>query len=718
MVVSILTLEIHRDRDIALARQRARQIAALLGFEAQDQTRIATSVSEITRNALRYGGGGKAEFSLADSPRPQEFVITVQDFGPGIADLDAVLKGQYTSATGMGRGISGSRRLMSSFQIDSTPGKGTVVTMAKALSPLLEPLNGPGLAALADKLLELRPESAYDEIQRQNREVMTTLEELIRLNRELEDTNRGVIVLYAELEEKARQVQKMDALKSRVLSHISHEFRTPLSSILGLSQILLDRIDGDLSDEQQKQVDYIRTAAQILLELVNDLLDIARIEAGEVGINISSFSVIGLFSALRGLMRPLDVNPEVELIINEPSALPYLQTDENKVAQILRNLVSNALKFTERGGIQVSAELDETERKIVFVVCDTGIGIAPQDQERIFEEYSQIASPLQEKTRGTGLGLPLSRKLAELLHGTLTVESELGKGSTFRAAIPVEFNEAPSVEEAAAPARKAAPDGERATKDLTILVVEDNPETIDFYEQAVKDTGFQVIAVRSVDAVRHALKKFKPLAVVLDVVLPGEDGWILLAEITADEHLSRVSVFVVTILEGQRDRAMLLGANDYCVKPVDQNWLLEKLQLLNVREKVLVIDDEDMSRYLLRSRLAGTDYTIIEAESGSDGLRLARAEQPDVIFLDLVMPGMNGFEVLDALKADSTTSDIPVVIQTAKVLSDQERQQLDNGAIAILSKENRSRDEAIAQITKALIKAGFKQPHGRQRGPS
>jgi len=163
---------------------------------------------------------------------------------------------------------------------------------------------------------------------------------------------------------------------------------------------------------------------------------------------------------------------------------------------------------------------------------------------------------------------------------------------------------------------------------------------------------------------------------------------------------------------------MLLGANDYCVKPVDQNWLLEKLQLLNVREKVLVIDDEDMSRYLLRSRLAGTDYTIIEAESGSDGLRLARAEQPDVIFLDLVMPGMNGFEVLDALKADSTTSDIPVVIQTAKVLSDQERQQLDNGAIAILSKENRSRDEAIAQITKALIKAGFKQPHGRQRGPS
>ena len=278
-------------------------------------------------------------------------------------------------------------------------------------------------------------------------------EELERLNRELEDINRGMVTLYAELDEKAKELRQADEMKTRFLSKISHELRTPLNSIFALSSLLLDRVDGELSSEQEKQVGFIRKAADSLLELVNDLLDLAKIRAGKIDVQPVEFEAANLFSALRGMLRSLLVNEAVKLVFEEPEDVPLLYSDEGKVSQILRNFISNGLKFTERGEVRVSVRHDEDRGMVTFTVSDTGVGIATQNHSRIFEEFTQLENPAQSQFKGTGLGLPLCRKLAELLGGKIELESELGVGSKFSVTLPVRYateDQADDVEEPAA----------------------------------------------------------------------------------------------------------------------------------------------------------------------------------------------------------------------------------------------------------------------------
>ncbi len=441
MIPPILITEIRSERDVVLARQRARQIAGLLGIDAQDQTRIATAVSEIGRNAFQYAGGGTVVFELgATPPRLQ---ITVRDHGPGIAHIAEVLDGRYHSSTGLGLGILGARRLSDRFAVRTAPGEGTVVVLEKLI------LGSPGVtpddvSRLSRELTLPAPDDPLAEVRAQNQELLRALGELgerqgeiERLNQELAETNRGVLALYAELDEKAADLARASELKSRFLSNISHELRTPLNAILNISRLLLERMDGPLNDEQERQVRFVRTAAATLSEMVNDLLDLARIEAGRTVVRPSTFTAVDLFAALRGMFRVL--TPErVTLVFDEPVGLPVLDTDEGKLSQILRNFISNALKFTERGEVRVSAAAADGDR-IAFAVADTGIGIAPEDQERIFEEFSQLESALQRKATGAGLGLPLSRKLAELLGGSVALTSFPGVGSTFSVTIPVTY---------------------------------------------------------------------------------------------------------------------------------------------------------------------------------------------------------------------------------------------------------------------------------------
>jgi len=258
----ILTVNIRYENDTVGARQRARQIARLLGYDAQDQTRIATAVSEIARNAFRYAGGGRVEYSVETGSHPESLVIRVADNGPGIADLDRILEGRYRSATGMGLGIVGTRRLMDGFAIESTPSAGTTVTLKKNLSRRSSGLDGASILRIAEQLAAEKPQDAFSEIQLQNQELLRTLEELRkrqdelkRLNRELEDTNRGVVALYAELDEKADHLRRADDLKSKFLSNMSHEFRSPLNSILALSRLLLDGVDGPLNSNRLNRSD-------------------------------------------------------------------------------------------------------------------------------------------------------------------------------------------------------------------------------------------------------------------------------------------------------------------------------------------------------------------------------------------------------------------------------------------------------------------------------
>jgi signal transduction histidine kinase len=597
VTMPLINLEVRVEYDIVLARQRARQIAALLGFGLLDQTRIATATSEIARNSVQYGGGGRVEFSVETGAAPA-IVIRILERGPGIKDLQKILDGAYVSETGLGLGIIGAKRLMDRFVIESIPGVGATVVMAKSLPSRANALTPQELGRISAELAKNAPQGLLEELQQQNQELLNTLQELRDSqaeiaqmhSRELDETNRGVLALYAELDDGTKALQRLSELKSRFLSEMSHELRSPLNSIKGLTNFLLARSDGDLTHEQEKQVQFIRKAAEALSTLVDDVLDVARVEAGKAVVRTGSFEISDLFDSLQGTIRPMVAHENVSLIFEEPIGLPTVESDEGKVAQILRNFLTNAVKFTEHGEIRVNARRGPND-VVIFSVRDSGIGIAADDLNRIFEEYGQIENPLQRRVKGIGLGLPLTRKLAQLLGGDVSVESEPGVGSTFSAVIPRVFH----------------PRGE--------------------YEV-------------------HSAQ---------------------LSELSA-----------------------ALAAS---------------------RKTALIVDDQEGDRYLIKVMVGAIGpFEIIEADRGEDALRHARSLKPDVIFLDLVLPDMTGFEILERLKANLETRSIPVIINTSTILDDNDRKRLITDSAAILAKGNKSREEAIAEVRDSLILAGVYPP--------
>jgi signal transduction histidine kinase/CheY-like chemotaxis protein len=690
VTISILKVAIRHEQDTVAVRQRSRQIAKLLGFEPQDQTRIATAVSEIARNAYRYAGGGRVEFSIEGNSAPQLFIIEVSDDGQGIANLKDILEGRYTSSTGMGLGIVGARRLMDQFEIQSDPGRSTKVWLKKVFprkAPMVMPQD---LSAIAQQLALDKPKDAIGELELQNQELMRTLDELRRrqedlqrVNRELEDTNRGVVALYAELDDKADHLRRADELKSKFLSNMSHEFRSPLNSILALTDLLLKQSDGPINKDQTEQIGFIRHAAQDLYELVNDLLDLAKVEAGKVEVKPSHFDVPSLFGALRGMLRPLFLNQSVSLVFEDASDLPVLYSDEGKISQILRNFLSNALKFTERGEVRVSASAQED--RIQFSVTDTGIGIAPADQELIFQDFSQIDSPLQRKVKGTGLGLPLSRKLARLLRGDVDLTSQPGSGSRFTLDIPILF--------AAEPVFALHVDPE-STSGIPILVIENRPDTLLLYSKWFRDTEFHATFVGGVREAEQIIHSSPPALILMDVLLDGEDSWNLLASIKNSPETRHIPVILVTTVEDPR-KAFHLGADDYLVKPISREKMLSAiLRLMGPAPapRVLIIDDDPQARYLLKRRLRDSGLEVDEAPNGPEGIAKAIETLPRLIFLDLVMPGMDGFEVLKELKAHPRTKSLAVAIHTSLNLREEDRRRLLDDAAAIIHKEHLGQD--------------------------
>jgi signal transduction histidine kinase/CheY-like chemotaxis protein len=575
----LISVRIAGEPDVVIARQRARQIAGLLGFGRQDQVQIATAVSEIARNAWQYAAGGVVLYSVNLHATPMEFLIEISDSGPGIADLDKVLEGSYRSTTGMGLGLVGARRLMDRCEVRSEVGKGTTVLLSRNLPAVAV---RDDLRKIASRLAAANPLDAVSELQEQNHDLLSALDtlqqrelELRRLNQELEDTNRGVVALYAELDEKAASLRRADELKSRFLSHMSHEFRTPLNSIVALARLLESRVDGELTPEQSRQIGYIHKAAEELQDMVNDLLDLAKVEAGKVDLQITEFALTKLFGTLRGMMRPLLTNDAVSLTFEPPEPDLLLRTDEGKVSQILRNLVSNALKFTERGEVRVY--VSQGEGDISLWVSDTGIGIAPEAQEVVFQEFGQVQNRLQRKVRGTGLGLPLSRKLAELLGGTLTVASVVGHGSDFRFCLPA-----------------------------SVLVI-------------ASSSGSHSTVLPSFSQMREA-------------------------------------------------------------------------------DTVLVVDDDEVTRYLVKQLLRQSGFAITEAEGGATGLERARFDRPRGILLDLNMPGLNGFEVLEELRSDPETREIPIIIYTARRLTDVELQRLAMFGVPVISKQDMASQQFVKTV--------------------
>lgn len=519
--------------------------------------------------------------------------------------------------------------------------------------------------------------------------------EIAAMRAELAESRRAVLTLYDELEQKAAGLHRSAEVRSRVLSTVRHDFRTRLQSIHGLTALLLDRVDGPLTAEQDKQIRYIRSAAALLGQQAEEILDLSTSSVTDVTLRVRPFEAAQLIAGVRGMIRPLSRSNDVRVVVDDPPADLELLTDEGKLAEILRHLIGNALKFTDRGEVRLSIRV--AGDLVVFEVRDTGVGISAADKEHVFEEFAQIGA--ERRARGTGLGLPLSRRLAIMLGGDLMADSEPGVGSAFTLRIPrrhPEFAEVAKLE-----SRAVALDPTR----IPIMVVEDDGHTLLVYERLLAGSGFQLVAARNLEGARKVLERVRPAAIILDVILEGESSWSLLQELKSNPDTRDIPVLVVTVTNREQ-KARELGADAFFLKPIDQSWLLKELRAtarFKPVETVLMIDDDEVSLYLMRRLLEGSPYELLEAQSGDEGYRLAKSKKPGMIFLDFILGGgLTAFDVLEKLNADPETRDIPVVIVTSKELTADDRAELARRTTALVSKQLLSRELAISRIRETL----------------
>lgn len=477
-------------------------------------------------------GGGDLEFAISPSS-PRRLVITAR------------FKALRDRAVDM-PGVAAARRLIGPpLGRDGDDGTWSFSRVLPRSGPI-----GDGLQALSAGVRD-----PYSELQEQDAELLRLHEELRRRDaelesarNELEETNRGVLALYAELDDKAESIRQISDERTRFLSNVTHELRTPLSSITALCRLLLNEKDVSIGEEQAKQITYIQKSAQDLLDFVSDLLDLAKVGAGKVTVRPAPFEVDEMLTALRGMFRPLSADAHVPVIF-ELSPVPTMDTDENKVSQILRNLISNALKFTESGEIRVSTAHDRATDEVLFTVTDTGVGIAGADLDRIFDEFIQVDTRRGRRERSSGLGLPLSRKLAQLMGGSITVESELGAGSTFRLRLPRIYSQ----QAGRAP---AALDGSGY-----VMVVDDDPVSRYVAKEELEGLGWRVVEAADGETAILLARERECRAIVLDMVMPGTTGPDVLRQLGEQPETAAIPVVIRTSLQlGEIDPASVARA--------------------------------------------------------------------------------------------------------------------------------------------------------------
>ena len=495
--------------------------------------------------------------------------------------------------------------------------------------------------------------------------------------------------------------------KSQFLANMSHELRTPLNAIIGFSELFYDQIAGPLNPKQLQFADSILTSGRHLLQLINDILDLAKIEAGHLELEYSTVDVPTLLSNIQGIIQSLALKKNITVNTSLHEDLPALTIDEAKLKQILYNLLSNAVKFTPEGGtvtisgsVELESATDPASTECLHLrVSDTGIGIRPEDQERIFGEFEQVDSSYGRMQQGTGLGLSLTRRLVEMHGGRIWIESSgiEGQGSTFHVALPLQAPDEsthPSGEAHFLP-RAPATDAHsyRQTEDgrPLLLVVEDDPHAADLLSHYLSEAGYAVACAPDGEQAVELACAHRPAAITLDIMLPKKDGWAVLSELKALPETRDIPVIIVSIIK-DRQLAGHLGALECFVKPVDRERLLDVVRAALSPDaqgtlNVLVVDDEPATVEQLTHLLTAHGFSVLGAYGGQQGIDLALETLPDIIVLDLMMPGVMGTEIVQRLRASPQGKDIPIIIYTAGDITPELRQQLDS-VQAIVSKSN------------------------------
>ena len=523
----------------------------------------------------------------------------------------------------------------------------------------------------------------------------------------------GLVIIYSDITDRKRyehalttardQAEAMSRTKSSFLANMSHELRTPLNAIIGLSEMLVSNAARFGTEKALEPLRRVHRAGTHLLGLINQVLDLSKIEAGKLELNVETISIAPLIDEVVGTARPLADQNKNNLAIDCPRDLPPIEVDALRLRQILLNLLSNACKFTKNGNVtlHVARSVKDAQQFLEFAVTDTGIGMTPEQIGRLFEEFSQADVSTARQYGGTGLGLAITRHLCRMMGGDVTVRSEPGKGSTFLVSLP--FAAQRPLDEAAT----QIVDGNTAESESgCVLVIDNDPTARELISDYLRQAGFSVItATGGRDGLKLA-KEHHPIAITLDVTMPDLDGWTVLAALRGDPQLSDIPVVIATILD-ERRQGMALGAVGYLTKPIDRDKLLELIRRHRTRAgpaRVLIVEDDADQRQRVRMWLEPLQWLVSEAENGRVAIDQLKEIEPDVILLDLMMPEMDGFQFVAALQEHPAWSRIPVIVITARDLSAEDRRRLNSGVELILLKESFNPSDLVDRVRQLVAK--------------